>query len=124
MNLKGLPVYQFDEVTHEYHDNWWDGPLSGVISDDGERYYYNTMNMGFKNINNTNISLRIFGIYELTKEEWEYQDERHSAWLKHVDSGYNDNFREIYPHDVGIVYRVPVAIMYELGGYPHDSHDD
>lgn len=34
------PQFDYDELDQEYHIDWYDGPLSGVLSHSGNRYYY------------------------------------------------------------------------------------
>jgi len=68
-----------------YHSNWWDGMLSGAIKYKNKRYWVNC------DIDEHHY--RIFGIYDLTEEEWKEEDYWHNLFEKYVGEHTKHNER-------------------------------
>ena len=93
-----------------YETNRWDGPLAGMCEVDGERYYFKCLNEeeairkyyeehdgepplevyenGVKLEHFSVMSrARVFGIYNLTEEEWAHEDWKKELFKTHVRDG-------------------------------------
>lgn len=67
----------FSELTPEWHENWWDGPLSGVATWNGRRVY-------FRCLSEDDDGDRRYAIYEPPAEWWKLKDADHALFQQHV----------------------------------------
>jgi hypothetical protein len=70
-----------------YHNDYWDGPLSGVCRVEGlsdDRYYFQSINDY-----HDHLDLRIFSLHQLTSEEWKLEDYWHQQFEQHVGTHTN-----------------------------------
>lgn len=84
MDTKFLHEYDFlpwvdvdTEVTILYYDNYWDGPMSGMLIWNGQMYWFDVYK-GFANYHKT----RRYVILELSEEELLFEEIRHQLWVE------------------------------------------
>ena len=77
-----MEVFKIEEVELLWHDDKWDGPLSGICKVRGNEYYYKMYNEAFCYHEETDFYDRIrwFMVYELTPEELKIEHEQHSLF--------------------------------------------
>lgn len=78
-----LPTIEFKDVNFLYYDDYWDGPLSGMVMWNGEKLWAlfydeedddtNTSYGGF-------VSYRYFVLMRLSEEDHQCEKERHDLW--------------------------------------------
>ena len=72
-----VPRIPKDSVRLVYHNNYWDGPISGVVKFDGKRYY-------FDQCDEEENGKRRYVMYELSDEQWKEEDYWHDLFRTHV----------------------------------------
>lgn len=65
------------EIEFLYHTNYWDGPLAGMCSLNGQKYWYNCC---YDLCEIASKRPRIFTAYELTQEQIDNEEYWHTAW--------------------------------------------
>lgn len=73
-----------DSIHFLYHNNFWDGPLSGVCRIGDHQYYFDCINDYHEA-----LDLRIYSLHELTEEEWKTEDYWHQEFEKYVGTHTN-----------------------------------
>lgn len=68
-----------------YHNNYWDGPLSGVCKIEDKRYYFKCVHDYYDSPRN----MRIYAVYELSNEEWKEEDYWHKLFEDNVGTHTN-----------------------------------
>lgn len=72
-----------------WNDDYYDGPLSGLMEYRDQKYYFNI-------VADNADDYRKFNVYHLTKAEIEYEIEWHELFEKLVHHGSKDTFNEFY----------------------------
>lgn len=66
-------------VKFVYHNNYWDGPLSGVCEIDGRRFYFSCVH----DYGDT-PDCRIYKFFDLTEEEWKEETFWYNLFVENV----------------------------------------
>lgn len=133
MKFTKLPVIRWDDIQLLTHSDYYDGPLSGTLLWEGTRYWYECQAYPWDNMtkeDNLFVFSQVFHLFELTDEEWAFEDEKHADFEKYVGTHTNysangtrshegmrprDDWQNFYDKyrgiDTPILSRNPVAIL-------------
>jgi hypothetical protein len=91
--IADYPCIDKKDVKLCYHNNYWDGPISGVLTYGGERYYFDQCDENENYDRTGDRWSRRYLIYELTKEQFEEEDYYHNLFRTCVGihTEYNDD---------------------------------
>src|SRR3989338_10060019 len=78
--VEDLPLIPQDNIKILYDNNYWDGPLEGVLRWNNKNYYF----ICYNDNDWTNVAHRIFVIIEMTKEQEENENYFHQLFTKFV----------------------------------------
>lgn len=73
-------IVNVNDIKLIWHDDYYDGPLSGACSINGKKYYFKISHEHY----NTNTRVRIFSIIDLGKEEWRIITNDHLLFRRFV----------------------------------------
>ena len=86
LDIKNIP--KLEGVRWLYADNWYDWVLSGACEYQGKKYY----GICFDESHDENSSwYRRYYLVDLSKEVWQYEEERHAFFVEKVGSHFEFN---------------------------------
>jgi len=112
---KNLEIIDIENVKILYENTRYDGPGSGVLIYNDKKYYFKIIHEicfddekteeYFLPENKKFDRIRIFGIYDLTEDEWKEEEKWHSLFQKYVgehldhDEDGKIDFRKVKPEE-------------------------
>lgn len=95
---------EFSDITLHFHHEYYDGPLSGSCEYMGNRYWFRALSELRKNALEVHSVVMIYGLYELSENEWTRIDLGHQSFQNHVgyntDYGYGDRLEnKLHPRE-------------------------
>lgn len=70
--LYGLPDFSTSQIDYVYIDDWYDGMLSAIVEINSDKYYAEFVDIDLKDNRK-----RIYALYKLSKERYEYEEYWH-----------------------------------------------